>query len=204
MCIRDRLRLFELQAEQGFWLSLKWVPSAANQAADAITRPPMHEILRLRPEAFQQLERWFGPFTVDLMASSENAQHGRDPHTGKRRRLTFYSRYNCEGSDGVDVFQQDVALTPGQGTPAFGYCFPPPVMVGHIVHHLADCHARAVVVLPDLNEYWAPRVTHAAVKELKLPQTGTFSFPHHRDGVREFVYARHGMRAVELDFSVGV
>ena len=179
------------------------MPSEANQAADAITRPPMHEILRLRPEAFQQLERCFGPFTVDLMASSENAQHGRDPHTGERRRLPFYSRYNCEGSDGVDVFQQDVALTPGQGTPAFGYCFPPPVMVGHIVHHLADCHARAVVVLPDLNEYWAPRVTHAAVKELKLPQTGTFSFPHHRDGVREFVYARHGMRAVELDFGVG-
>ena len=144
------LRLFELQVEQGFWLLLKWVPSQANQAADAITRPPMHEILRLRPEALQQLERWFGPFTVDLMASSENAQHGRDPHTGKRRRLPFFSRYNCEGFDGVDVFQQDVAPTPGQGTPAFGCCFPPPVMVGHIVHHLADCHARAVVVLPCL------------------------------------------------------
>ena len=118
-------RFFELQAEQGFWLSLKWVPSAANQAADDITRPPMHEILRLRPEAFRRLEQIFGVFTVDLMASSENAQHGLEPATGGRRRLPFFSRYNREGSDGVDVFRQNVALNPGQGTPAFGFCFPP-------------------------------------------------------------------------------
>lgn len=93
----------------------------------------MHEILRLRPEVFRRLEQILGVFTVDLMAPSENAQHGREPSTGGRRRLPSFSRHNCEGSDGVDVFWQNVALTPGQSTPAFGFCFPPPIMVGHIV-----------------------------------------------------------------------
>ena len=73
-------------------------------------------------------------------------------------------------------------------------------MVGHIVHRMADCGARAVVVLLDQHKYWAPRVRHATVKEIALSTTGTFGFPHHRDGVRAFVYKRHGMRAVELDF----
>jgi len=171
-----------------------------NQTADAITRPSMYEILRLRPEVFQRLEQEFGEFTVDLMASSENAQHGLSTSTGVRSRLPFFSRYHCEGSAGVVVFRQNVAITPGLGIPAFGYCFPPPVMVGHIVHHMAECGARAVVIIPDLNEYWAPRVRYASVKEIVLAPLGTFVFPHHRDGLRAFAYKRHGMRAVELDF----
>ena len=88
----------------------------------------MHEILGPRPEVFRRLlvEQIFGVLTVDLMASSENAQHGREPATGGRRRLPFFSRYNREGSDVVDVFRQNVALNPGQGSPAFGFFFPPP------------------------------------------------------------------------------
>jgi len=70
----------------------------------------------------------------------------------------------------------------------------------HIVHHMADCGAHAAVVLPDLHEYWALRVRRATVREVALSPTGIFGFPHHRNGVREFVYGRHGMRAVELDF----
>jgi len=104
-------------------ISLRWVPSEANQAADAITRPPMHEGLRLLPATFRWLEKVFGAFTVDLMASSENAQHSPSPTKGEQRRLSFFSRYNWEGSAGVDVFRQNVALTPGLGTPAFGYCY---------------------------------------------------------------------------------
>ena len=40
--------LFELQMDQGFWLSLKWVPTSDNQSADAISGPWLAEILRLR------------------------------------------------------------------------------------------------------------------------------------------------------------
>lgn len=134
------------------------------------------------------------------MTSSENAQHSCARTANGSQRLPFFSRYSCEGSVGVDVFRHDVAVTPGLGTSAFGYCFPPPVMIGHVAHHMSECSARAVEVLPDVHEYWAPRVRRATVRELALPSRGTFGFPHHKDGVREFVYARHGMRAIELNF----
>ena len=32
--------LFELQVAQGFWLSLRWVPTADIKSADVIARPP--------------------------------------------------------------------------------------------------------------------------------------------------------------------
>ena len=67
------IKLFELQVTEGFWLSLRWAPTADNASADAITRPGRDEIIRLRPTTFQRLRALFGEFTVDPMASSENA-----------------------------------------------------------------------------------------------------------------------------------
>ena len=95
------VKLFELQVAEGFWLSLRWVPMANNASADAITRPGRLEVIRLRPMIFQQLLTFFGEFTIDLMASSEDAQLGPTRGTGEQRRPAFYSRYHCEGSVGV-------------------------------------------------------------------------------------------------------
>ena len=194
------VRLFELQTEQGFWLSLKWVPSAENVAADAITRPPMHEIIRMRETTFRFLVSIFGEFSVDLMASTENAQRSYDAETERWQRLPFFSRYHCEGTAGVDIFRQNIALTPGSTSRAFGFCFPPPLMVGPVVKYMAECKAHAVVVVPDAHEYWFPRLSQHTVRAVAIPRSGSFVFPHHKDGLRDFVYARHGMRAVELDF----
>ena len=113
------VRLFELQVDQGFWLSLRWVPTAENQSTNAITRPRRPEIIHVRLAVFQRLREFFGEFTVDLLASSENAHEGPTTGTGKRQRLPFVSRYQCEGSAGVDFFRQKVAVTPGENTPAF-------------------------------------------------------------------------------------
>ena len=192
--------LFELQVAHGFWLTLRWVPSAENAVADNTTRPGRQETVCLKPAAFERLRQFFGDFTVDLVASSENAQYKVERGTGAKCRLPFFSRYSCEGTAGVDVLRQDVAVTPGLGTPAFGYCFPPPVMVGHVIQHLAECRAHAVIVIPDVHDYWLPRVGRATVKSLAVSRRGSLGYPHHQDGVREYVYPRHGMRAVELDF----
>ena len=193
-------KLFELQVAEGFWLSLRWVPTADNTSADAIARPGRDEIIRLRSTTFRQLRAFFGELTVDLMASSENAQQGQTGGTGEQRRLPFFSRYQCEGSTGVDVFRHNVAVNPGGQEAAFGYCFPPPVMVGHIVQHMAECRARAVIVIPNVREHWFPRVHRATVRSLAIPKIGSFGFPHHQDGVRDHVFIRYGMRAAEVDF----
>ena len=137
------------------------------------------------------------------MASSENAQDSPTTGAGERRRLWFFSRYHCKGSAGVDFFGQNAAVTPRENTPEFGYCFPSPVMVGHVVQHLAEWRAHTVIVVPDVRNYWFPQVICATVRTLALPMAGNFGFPHHQDDVRDYIYVRHGMRAVEVDFRSG-
>lgn len=44
--------VLDVKVDFGFWLSLRWVPSAANHEANAIVRPGLREIIRLRPAVF--------------------------------------------------------------------------------------------------------------------------------------------------------
>lgn len=76
-------------------------------------------------------------------------------------------------------------------------------MVGHVVQYMGECRASAVIVLPDGCEYWFPRVSRATVRAFVLPQPGSFGYPHHQDGVRDYVYVRHRMSAVEVRFRSG-
>ena len=51
------IKLFRLHVQQEVWLSLRWVPTAENGTADAISRPSRDEIVRRTAEAFQRL--WY-------------------------------------------------------------------------------------------------------------------------------------------------
>ena len=62
------VQLFTLQVEHGFMLSLKWIPTAENGVADAISRPSRETIIRIAPVTFKALWDEIGPFNVDLMA----------------------------------------------------------------------------------------------------------------------------------------
>ena len=68
------------------------------------------------------------------------------------------------------------------------------------MQHTAECRAHAVRIIPDVRDHWYPRVHHATVRSLAIPKIGSFGFPHHQDGVRDDVFVRYGMRAVEVDF----
>ena len=57
-------------------------------------------------------------------------------------------------------------MLPGTGVPAFDYCFPPPIMAGVVVQHLAECQAHEAIVVPDTRPYLYPRVQLASVKSL--------------------------------------
>lgn len=196
------VKLFELQVEYEFLLSLKRVPSAANVVADAISRPSREGVIRLKPDVFRALWDTMGPFTIDLMASDASTQ--RVPGSGAS--LSFFSRYDCDGSNGVDVFAQDVSLQPGSGDRAFGYCFPPPVMAGHIVQHLAECNAHAVIVVPGTKAYWFPRVQQATVRSRVVAPAnawGYFQLPGQDGSLKEWRYPRWSMVAYEVDFASG-
>ena len=90
------MQLFELQVEYGFMLSLKWVPTAENGIADAISRPSRGAIVRIAPAAFETVWDEMGPFDVDLMACT--ASVARSPLNGGA--LPFFSQHDCAGSAG--------------------------------------------------------------------------------------------------------
>ena len=193
------VQLFDIQVEYGFLLTLKWIPTAANGVADAISRPSRESIIGLQPDAFRRVWDEWGPFSIDLMASTASAQ--RIPQSTET--LPFFSQYDCEGSLGVDVLAQDVSRVPITGEPAFGYCFPPPVMAGHIVQHLAECRAHAVIVVPDTRAYWFPLVQQAMVHSLEVAPRATFGYfewPSQDGTLRGWQYPKWGMKAYEVDF----
>ena len=192
------VNLFDLQVEYGFILTLKWIPTAANSVADAISRPSRESIVRLQPDAFRLVWDDLGPFKIDLMASTESAKHiPRSTSTSP-----FFSQYDCARSSGVDVLAQDFSRVPIPGEQAFGCCFPPPVMAGHIVEHLAECQAHDVIIVPDTRAYWFPLVQQATVQSLEVAPraaSGYFKRPS-QDGVpRELQYPKWAMRAYEVD-----
>ena len=193
------VQLFKIQVEFGFMLSLKWVPTADNSVADAISRPSRESVIRLHPHAFQELWEAMGPFNFDLMASSESAQ--KQP--GGNARLPFFAQYDCEGASGVDVLAQDVSRLPGSEEKMFGYCFPPPIMVGIIVQHLSEWRAHAVIVVPDTRAFWFPILQQATIRSMVIaPRAagGVFQWPSHRGGLKEWQYSKWAMRAYEVDF----
>lgn len=137
------------------------------------------------------------------MASTESAQRIPFGATNEGASLPFFSRYQCEGSKGVDFLAQDVATMPESGNRAFGYCFPPPVMVGPVLQHLAECRAHAVIIIPDTRDHWYPLLAQGTVRSMQVSypgQQGIFVWPHHRDGLRPYIYVRWGMRAHEVQF----
>lgn len=103
----------------------------------------------------------------------------------------------------MDVFAQNVSLLPGSGERAFGYCFPPPVMAGHVVQHLAECRAHAVIVVPGTKAYWFPRVQQATVRSRLVASAnawGYFQFPGLDGSLKAWRYPRWSMIAYEVDF----
>ena len=147
---------------------------------------------------FQRLRSIFGDSTVDLTASSENAQEGPTTGSGEKRMLPFFSRYHCDGSGGVRRLPKRGHYA-GENTTAFGYCFQTPVMVGHSVQRMPECGALAVIVLPDVRD----SSRGAVVLALVLPNTVSFGHSHRQDRVCDYGYVRQGRRAVEINLKSG-
>lgn len=196
------IQMFRLQVDYGFLLSLKWIPTADNVVADAISRPSRDTIIRLGRDAFLALFSQLGPFNIDLMACTASAQ--RSP---QGRPLRFFSQYSCAGTAGVDVLAQDVSVLPVTNEEAFGFCFPPPVMVGPVLQHLRECHAHAVLVAPDTKAYWFPLLQSATGRTVDLTaigEKGLFLCPGKDGDLRPWCYPRWAMSAYEVDFRPSV
>ena len=76
-------------------------------------------------------------------------------------------------------------------------------MVGHIVRHLAECKARAVIVVPDTRAQWFPLVQGATVRSLEeAPKAveGLFRCPGSDGTLHDWWYLKWAMRPCEVHF----
>ena len=71
------------------------------------------------------------------------------------------------------MLAHDASVVPGTRIPAFRFCFPPPIMAGHIVQHFTRYKAHAVVLFPDVKAQWFP---FGATRHSKVNRGG-FSGP---------------------------
>ena len=158
------VQLFGLQAEYGFMLSSKWIPTAEDEVADYISRPSRGTIILIPPAALMALWDEMGPFNVDRMACAASVPSS----LVSGEALPLFFQYDCAGAVGTDLLTQDVSIVPGTKAPAVRFRFTALVMAGHTVENLAECKAHAIVLVPDVKAYWFPVVQFSAVGSITV------------------------------------
>lgn len=119
------------------------------------------------------------------MATDVSAQRVPLGCVSEGTRLPFSSRHERKHSAGVDVLAQNLALVRSSQDEGFGFCFPPPSMVGMMLQQLEDCRARAVVIVSAEKGAWYSWLRPGAVPErLVAPagNSGAFIGDHHIRG----------------------
>ena len=100
---------------------------------------------RLSSEVFKQINRKFGPHTIDLMADRLNTQLPR-----------FISRFPDPLAIGTDIFRANLA---GEN----GFIHPPPVLISRVASLVARQGATATVVTPNWKGPWLPLLQQLSV-----------------------------------------
>jgi hypothetical protein len=117
------------------------------------------------------LERRWGPHTLDLMSLDSNAQKDSD---GKALRHFF--PWPTANSAGVNLFAQTLQVDDN------AYVFPPIPMLGPVLRFLLSSPCRLTIVIPDIfpRRFWWPMVRGHAVDSVRLglkTQTDSLLFP---------------------------
>eukprot|EP00732_Lithocolla_globosa_P005927 Lithocolla_globosa_v1_NODE_6495_length_1078_cov_3.364614.p1 type:complete len:196 gc:universal NODE_6495_length_1078_cov_3.364614:617-30(-) len=143
--IRQVLKdLFLFQRRLNFGIIMKWVGTKDNPA-DEGTRYSEFDDLCLASHLWDEVEAWYGPHTIDHMASHL---------TCKVKSGVFFSRFAVPGTAGVNVFCQDLVRNHKENS----YCFPPPVMVGAYIEYAMSqkIACTTLIVIREKYELWWP------------------------------------------------
>ncbi|KYN09293.1 hypothetical protein ALC57_18589, partial [Trachymyrmex cornetzi] len=116
---------------RALWLKATYISSKDNVEADRASRiTNIDTEWELSPSAFNQIERSFGPFSVDLFASRTNKKCTR-----------FFSRFPDPEAESVDAF------TKTWNKEAF-YAFPPFALISRTLRKIINDNAEGVIVVP--------------------------------------------------------
>lgn len=155
-------RLSSMTLASNVQLNLQYVPSCANPA-DLPSRKASDLDCKLSPEIWANIEKKFGPHTIDLMSLDSNVQ--RDPH-GKP--LKHFTPFFTPLSNGVNAFAQ--VLDSDENV----YVFPPFILVGPLLKFLSKFEASFTIIVPKLYPlpFWWPILRSRCDFWLKLGSKG--------------------------------
>lgn len=114
----------------GVTLRAEYLPSAVNMWADKLSRATDSTDWSLSAAAFARLDHAYGPHTLDLFATAENAKCGR-----------FLSRLAAPGSCGYDAMHHSWLGETCWINPPFN-------LVGPVVRRLVDTGAQGTLIAP--------------------------------------------------------
>ena len=90
------LKVFSLSIHNDIKLEPEWIPRSLNERADLLSRIVDYDDWMLNPVVFAEVDRLWGPHSVDRFANWQNCQTTR-----------FNSRCWSPGSEAVDAFTVD-------------------------------------------------------------------------------------------------
>lgn len=175
--MRELRRLHAVTTALGVTLRAEYLPSALNLWADRLSRTRDSTDWALARPAFERLERLYGPHTVDLFATAENAQCGR-----------FYSKFPAPGGAGVDAMRFSWRGDNAWANPPFN-------LIGPVVDKIVREDATVTLVAPYWPaQPWWPLAVRACTALLPLPveegvsRHGSATTPTHRPHWRVVVF----------------
>ena len=113
----------------------------------------------LSRKAWQELEKRFGPHTIDLMSLDSNAQID-----SKGEMLTHFTPFFTPHSSGVNVFAQTISAAEN------AYVFPPFLLVGPLLRFLLESELCFTIIVPKLYPlpFWWPILISRSHTRLQL------------------------------------
>lgn len=142
---RDVTRLRRLLRARGLGIEATWLASEENKWADRLLREEDSTDWHLSRSAWEQLDRAWGPLTIDRFATPLSTMLVR-----------FNARRACPGAEAVDAMAQSWARDAN-------YCAPPIAMAATVLRKIFEERATAVVVLPEwpAQPWWRRAVSRA-------------------------------------------
>ena len=123
-------KVFTLSVQHNIRLEPEWIPRDLNERADALSRIVDYDDWMLNPVVFADIEKLWGPHSVDRFASCHNRQVPR-----------FNSRCWNPGAEAVDAFTVNWE---GENN---WWC-PPIGLIPRVLRHAQVCRASGSIVVP--------------------------------------------------------
>lgn len=125
------LKIFHFASANSIHLEMEWIPRTENARADYLSKILETDDWGISFHILDMIETRWGQFEVDFFASEHN-----------RKKTTFYSRFWCPDSAGVDAFTVDWSNV-------YGLFVPPVVLVSRVLRKMRQCAAKGVLVVPE-------------------------------------------------------